>query len=266
MSRNGGAQQQANTFLSRTADVLGILSFFLAAGPIVKAVETKSVAFIVLAGLSLAAAGLILFRRKKLARSILWLFLNLTAPSKSYKFTKKEVVYEFKTRTAMRHEKNFSVKVLHPSFSGISDKYKWTGEGRLNICSKDPKHYSLQPLRAKFGLERYRLVPVGDKRYSAGESIEMGAVIEDISDPNSASSLHLSSGIYEKTDCLVLKVLFTPTLQPVNARKLEYIHYIDDDHYRAEACMPTLEGEKKCLEWVIEKPLYGGKYMIEWEF
>ena len=265
-NKSAVGENKVSSFVSNVANVLGILSFFIAVVPAISAFMTKNIFAICGAAVSFLIAFLVFFKRKKIARSLLHFFLNLTSPQKPYKLTQKLVIYDFVERTKMRHEKAFYVKVLHTSFTGINDKYKWTGEAPLTVTAKDPARYHIEPLGSKFGLERYNIVMNGDKKFSVGDTFEMVSCIDEIEDLSMKSSLHLSSGIYERTDCLVLKVLFNPNLQPINARCLEYIHYNDDYHYKSENLEAKLDGSKKCLEWIVKKPLHGAKYMIEWEF
>lgn len=266
MNNTRGTDNRTVRFLSFVADILGIISALIVIPPVIAAFFTQSIkiAFFVIPALILAV--FVWINRHKIARNTLFYFLSLTAPSKSYKLTEKEVIYEFISRTQMRHEKNFNVKILHTSFQGIDDKYRWTGDSLLKPVPKDQKHFKINMLGAKFGLIRYYVEVLGDKKYSKNNSEKIGVVFEDIKDPDKKSSLHLSTGIFEKTDCLKLAILFDPSLRPINGRRLEYIHYTDDVHYTSDNIEPEYKDGKLCYVWTIKKPLYGGKYMIEWEF
>lgn len=206
-------------------------------------------------------------RKETIARNRLYKILNKTAMPKSYKLTEKEAIYEFKERTKMRHEKIFKYEVLHQDFSGIDDKYGWTGGAPLAVEAKDPRRYEIETFGHKFGLNRYKIKLKDGHRHNIGETGTMVTVFENINDPNKKACLHLSAGIFEETDRLILKVLFPTTLVPVNAVGEEYIHYNDENHYGhpKELELKILDG-KLCLEYVIEKPFYGGRYMIKWDF
>lgn len=254
------------SILQKTIDVVAAL-IALVPSIVLFLNESKIIIIVVVAGVCLAIAVILVCRSKALSRCLMYYLLNLTAPAKSYKLLSKEVIYEFSSRTKMRHEKIFEVKVINTSFRGINDKYKWTGDHELTVETDDPQHFKVVPQGSKFGLNRYNIEVKDGRTYSKGDKLTIKSLIRDIDDPNKKSSLHLSTGIYEKTERLKMRVVFDNSLCPQNARKLEYIHYNDDVHYRAYPAELQLTegGTKKCYEWDIDKPLFGGKYMIEWE-
>ena len=97
---------------------------------------------------------------------------------------------------------------------------------------------------------------------------ELGMVIDCISDPNKESSTHLSSGVYEITDKLTLRVWFNPNLTPRNFRKLTYLHYTDREHYSCDNNVRIEvdnDSNKNFVEWEIDKPIFGAKYLIDWD-
>lgn len=266
---NNERDNQTIYFIPLFANIVGILSFFLVTVPTIFAILKKQTWLIALVIIAIILAVKLFRNRRKYAKLLLYHFLNYTAPSKNYKLTEKEVIYEFLSKREMRLEKNFSVCVQESGFRAVYDKYKWTGDAVLLPESKDKEHYEFIPMGAKFGLNRYRLEWLGDRRYSKGTPLKMGMIIGDINDPNEKASPHLSSGVYERTDRLVLRVIFASELSPINARKLEFSHYTDDDHINSEGIELQVlreDNRKRYYEWVIDKPLYGGKYLIEWEW
>lgn len=223
--------------------------------------------YITAALLLLILIFLIIFRNK-ISEYILKYIMNLTCPDKIYKLKSKEVIYEFISREDMKHEKKFNVEVLHDGFIGITDKFKWTGEGEL-IPEATETDQTIELLDKKFGMQRYKIKFQNNKSYSKHDSVpEMKMMIKNIKDPKHQSSLHLSSGIFEITDCLILHIIFDKNLKPRNIRKLEYLHYSDDEHYKCKKGELTYDSnnDKKEIIWVIRKPFYGGKYMIDWDF
>ena len=154
MPQHKNTGEQVSSFINTIANVLEIISAILVIVPTIAVIKVHNLFSFFLALFFICLALITLLKRKEIARHILYTFLNLTAPQKNYKLTKKEVIYEFLDRTHMRHEKNFHIKVLHPSFSGINDKYKWTGNAELNIEAKDKEHHNITDSGAKFGLNR----------------------------------------------------------------------------------------------------------------
>lgn len=205
---------------------------------------------------------------EKITENILKFIMNLTCPDKMYKLTKKEVIYEFYSRDKMYHEKIFHVDVLHDGFTRITDKFKWTGDEKLNPKAKY-ENQSIEMLDEKFGMQRYCIKFKQGISYSRHNNVPpMSMIIENITDQNQKSSLHLSTGVFEVTDSIILHIIFDNKLKPINIRKLEFIHYSDDEHYRCTEANYTYNNltDKKEIIWEIKNPFYGGKYMIDWDF
>ncbi len=255
--------------LSITADVLGVISAAITIVPFIvlaKDVETPlKIAICVIAAIIII---LIVRNFSQIAYRILVALMNLTAPDQPYKLNHKTVVYEFFSRHEMYHEKIFEGVALHNGVDHIDDKYKWTGN---NTCVVEPLFpgQSIEILDNKYGMQNYRINNYDKKRVCRGQEIKMGMKIQGLVDPNGTSSLHLSSGVYEITDKLTLRVVFDNTLKPHNIRKVEYLHYTDDNHFK---CSDNVEydydtlNDKKFVEWTIEHPVFGGRYVIDWSF
>lgn len=251
--------------ISTLSDILGILSFITMVIPSLTAIISGIFPVIIL-----VIPPIIIFaRRQIIARKFLGWIMNCTCPDKTYKLKKKEIIYEFKSREEMRLEKNFDAVVLHDGFTGVYDKFKWTGDGDLIPQPKRPALHKIEMLEEKYGMKRYQIKFKDEQNYSKGDDVDtIGMVIENIQDKQHKSSLRLLSGVFEITDCLELHLIFDKDLKPKNIRELEYIHYSDDEHYRCENVNYVFNDstEKKEVIWTINKPIYGGKYVIDWVF
>jgi hypothetical protein len=209
----------------------------------------------------------IAFFRQQIAENMLKIFMNLTSLDKPYKLLKKTVVYEFISREEMRHEKTFLVKALHNGVDNITDKYQWSG-GEVYAIEPYFKRDAVEMLNNRSGLQTYKICDKSGRRFGKGEVFEMGMKME-LKDPKRQSLPYLSSGVYELTDKLTLIVLFDMSLNPVNIRKLSYIHYTDEDHFKCEdVALPEInkQGDRRMVVFEIPSPIYGGKYIIDWEF
>ncbi|NCA80143.1 MAG: hypothetical protein EOM76_08170 [Sphingobacteriia bacterium] len=204
-----------------------------------------------------------------MARILLLEFMDLTAPNKTYKITNKFVTYEFLSRTSMQFKNEFYVKPLHDGVDNIVDKYKWSVNQELHILPITQGHdVQKMDMDSVFGYQQYRIF--FNRSYNKEDKpIRTGIVIEDMHDVEKKSLLHLGTGIYDITSTLTLKIIFNSSLQPINIRELEYIHYTDEQHYYCkrihQAELNEQTGNKE-INWVIKHPIYGGKYMIEWDF
>ena len=255
-------------FLSFVSNVFTIITGLMTLIPLGFGILTKQYNYFYLSMLLFIISVTIFIYRNKISKKGLSLFMNFTAPNKVYKLINKTVTYEFLARDKMRHEKTFKIKVLHDGFNHMLDKYTWTGKQEL-VAEPIIQNQKVEPVDRKFGMQRVRISYKDYKIFSKNEKVEMGFKIENMEDKEKNSSLHLSSGIYEITDFLILKVIFNKDLSPKNIRKLEYIHYTDDEHYKCEKLSNATLDEsqnKKIIEWQIKKPIYGGKYIIDWEF
>lgn len=256
-------------FISLTASILGIISFCITSVPLIISILNKSLSVlnITLSAVFIAIFMCIAIFRRQFAERILNLFMNLTSLDKPYKLLKKTVIYEFITREEMRHEKFFLVKALHNGVDNITDKYQWSG-GEISHIEPYFKKDAVELLCNRSGIQTYRIFDKNGRRFGKGEVFETGMKME-LKDPGHKSSPYLSSGVYEITDRLTLIVLFKMDLKPVNIRKLTYIHYTDEDHIRCEE-VDSLEinktGDRKMIVFDIPSPIYGGKYVIEWDF
>lgn len=264
MSKN---REGNSAFVPLLTEFLKFLSALLAIVPAIWAFIAKNGIIIAVAIVLIAVAIVVFSYREKISKRLLSFFLNLTAPRKKYKLIKKEIIYRFIDRENMQLEKNFEVQVIGTGFKCISDKYSWTGGTPLEVKSKYPEH-TITTYERKFGLIKYE-ISVGEETCSPkGPTIPMGSIIDNIKDPERKSSPHLSAGIYEETDMLILRVEFPAELHIKDAKKVGYIHYYDDDADEFKPIENPIVNKNNVhyLEYKVPKPLYGGRYMIEWKF
>lgn len=78
----------------------------------------------------------------------------------------------------------------------------------------------------------------------------------------------LVMGVYQKTSRMTLRVRFAASLKVVNVRKLKYARYLDTGPYDSQPAVPKLDENKefRVVEFVIKRPIPGGKYAIDWDF
>jgi len=194
--------------------------------------------------------------------------MNLTAPDKKCEIVSKKIVYEYLSLTVMRFRNEFYVKPLHDGLDSFWDKYRWTGTENI-VPEPIVNNYRIELVDVKYGYQRYRIV-FGNKSYNKYDvPIKTGIVFKSMNDSTKQASPHLSTGIYDITKNLTLEVCFPINLNPTNIRKLEYIHFTDEEHYRCineNSPEIDIENNSKIIKWTISNPIYGGKYTIDWEF
>lgn len=276
MNRNSHNEvSEKVSFLSIVSNIISVITFIFPgvslAGIIISIKNNFSIwitaVLIILSVAFIIICIIVITNRNTIAVKIFGYIMNLSAPNQSYKLEYKTCTYEYLSRTKMRYEKVFKPKAFR-NLDRIYDQFNWTGSTSLKPKVKHNTQHITEEDR-KFGMQRYAIKFNNNKSYTKKENIpEMGMEINDIYDPNCESSTHLSSGIYEITDKLILRVEFASDLKPYNFRKLTYLHYTDREHFKCEEDINIqYEAEgKQYVEWIINKPIYGAKYLIDWDF
>ncbi len=255
-------------FLSLISDIISLIIFLISvlSGSLYIAFKSIEALFF-----SIFFAILLIisfFFRKRIAKCIMIYLMNLTAPDKRCRITSKKVIYEYKSMTEMCFSNEFFVKPLYDGLTSFPDKYKWTGP-----YTPKPKplisNHKIDLIDIKYGYQRY-CINLGAKSYNKSDRpIRTGIKLESLKDPDRQASPHLATGIYDCTENLTLEVWFPMDVNVTNIRKLEYIHFTDEEHYHCtEENSPEIcnELKKKVIRYSIKRPIYGGKYLIDWEF
>ncbi len=219
--------------------------------------------------LSVTIVLFLLSRTNNLPQKILSFFLNLTVPAKlNYEMIQKKCIYTFESRTQMSFQKTYKPRVIRGSFTGLEDNFAWTGTRDLSMkptCPIPGQVYRY--IDQEFGPYHYEIRFKNNRSFHKGEDVpQMELVIDKIEDLNGSAFPHLSSGVTEKTDELVLEVRFKKDIEVCDIRKLTYLHYTDREHEISEVASLQQDGDYMVVTWPIRKPVYGGKYVIEWNF
>lgn len=255
-------------FISLVSDMLSIVSFFLTFASASSYIVYDNIYFLYIGIFFLSIFILMILKRKVIAKKLMVFFMNLTAPDKLCEIVSKNLVYEYISMTEMSFKDEFYVKPLHDGLDSFSDKYKWTGSEPV-LPEPIVNTHRIEPIdnNTRNGFQRYKIV-FGNKCYNKHDGpLKTGIIIRNMRDTEKVACPYLSTGIYDKTKNLSLEVCFPMNLNPTNIRKLEYIHYTDEEHYRCiNENSPEVIDNKKIIKWEIKKPIFGGKYIIDWEF
>ena len=193
--------------------------------------------------------------------------MNKTAPNKKCKITSKKLIYTYKSLNEMSFENEFHVKALHDGLDCFTDRYKWTGSDAITPTPINSNH-TIDNLDTSSGYQRYRL-NFGKSYNKKDKAVRTGIEFKNMQDKNNTSLPFLSTGVYDVTDELILEVRFPINLCVTNIRKLEYLHFTDEEHYNCitenNTEIDDINNVKKIV-YKVKNPVYGGKYAIDWEF
>lgn len=210
---------------------------------------------------------ILIVKRKSIGKKLMIVFLNKTAPDKNYKLIEKKSTYTFKSYTEMEFYSSCKVKALHDGLEYIVVRYRWTGPHNPVVKTLNGQHNITEIESRMSGYQCCKIDFRGKKYNKNDRTIDTGFKMEKLTDSNRVSSPHLCTGVYDITDKLVLEVKFSKELKVKDIRKLEFIHYTDDEHYKCvNEDVPTIEGDWQVIRYEIEHPIYGGKYLIDWVF
>ena len=232
----------------------------------------------VLAGM-LFAIALILKGSKKISEECIKIIFNKTCLANDYTIKEKIIEYEFESRERMILRKTFDIVVEKNGITGVDDKYGWTGKSKV-VPQAVQRNTEIRLLDNRYGMQRYMIALKDGRRLCKGEDAHFAMVIPNIDDPKHVSSTHLSSGIYEVTKKITLKVIIPKELKVTNIRCLEYLHYTDDNYYKSHEIFQNEENFKKRnaysiinedtnkreITFRVKNPFMGGRYVIDWTF
>lgn len=254
-------------FLQLCETALSIISSIIPVLSAIFSIVNKKYVYLIITGITLIVAIVIFSFKEKIARKILVFFMNKTAPKKSYKLISKKLEYDYISMEEMRFKNTSKVKPLRDGLDSINFRYKWTGSSNNLKPKTTNSNYTIKKIDTKFGYQRCK-INFGGKVFNKNDDpIPVSIVFNSMKDTKKKASPHLSTGIYEQTDEVILQVTFPKEMNINNIRKLEFIHYTDEEHSHCiKEDTPKIVDDKKVITYKIKSPIYGGKYMIDWEF
>ena len=178
-----------------------------------------------------------------------------------YNVTLRETIYEFLSRTDMRHEKHF---ILCSRINGLNEyttRFGWSKEGELNV---EPLVQN-QIIARKWDNDKMKyLTLLFDRYYKKGESINTGILLDNLKDEEKKSLLYLSTGIFDRTKTVRLIVKLNRDLKPKNIFLNYYKQYFD---YFPDGVKPlNYDYENLKIEYTENYPRKNSKYVITWDF
>ncbi len=253
--------------ISFVSGILTILSFY-------GYNNTKHITFIIIGILSAIFTIILFFNRNKISKYFLAIILNKTIPNSNIMIKDKTVIYECVNRYKYKFKSSFYIKVIgNEPISSHTEVLKWTAgfiSEILPIKNNQKIEYDKNPLSHNY-IDKQKFTiffPDGKKLSKNDEPYKTGFKISELNDDKHIAKSILLVGVYNITYNLTLKVYFNEHLNPLETRGMKYAHYIDEIPYDTVPLEIKFDDEKDMnyIEFNIKKPIYGGKYMIDWNF
>lgn len=190
---------------------------------------------------------------------------------KSFTVLEKECIYRYINRTELEYSKNHKIKANTNDISSFSDKFKWSVEQNLDdICIQCLSCDSSMTLKRD---ENWHCYSITFDSLPKNSEKDIKIIIKDLKDPNKKALPFLSSNIIHKTRRLVLKVVFSEDVVPINLKYKIFDNYSSDnpiysEDYENQPKQPRMkyDVQTRTLSVVEEYPIWGYKYLLSWDF
>ena len=189
-----------------------------------------------------------------------------------YSFDEWVAEYEYHSKDTMSFKTSYTVRALQTGVDHIYVRFNWSGatdEKGIDprpVNSGNFKSEKMEFCHKEYGYNYYKLfsknvINKGD------HPIQLGYKLENLNDSLGKASPHLLTSISVVTKKLKMIVILPQNIKPQNIRCLEYLHSTDDYHWHdlSDNVKPELIGKRWHIIWEIEKPVFGGKYILSWE-
>lgn len=206
--------------------------------------------------------------------SIIKFVLRLFAPNSTYCFSKWEVIYEYIATDEMKLHTRYTVKALQTGVDHIRVRFNWSGATETNPIHPIPSLNSgcttqrIEFAGDEYGYKNYNLY--NRTAFNKGDpDVKLGVDIENMKTTGQKEvSHHLLTSVSVVTDTLHMKVILPKSIYPANVVAHEYLHATDNNHWRDRSadCQPIRQDDGTwVISWNIDKPVFGGKYIVYWD-
>lgn len=207
----------------------------------------------------------IIKNRKQISRRLVFHF----APKGSLILLNKTCTYTFVDRTHMTYRKDFNIKSRIQDLRSFYDMYMWT---------KDYQKQTLQPINSDtladtFAEDQWQFYGIRfDEACGKNKVHETGIFMPSLEDPDKKSQLFLSTGIFEPTVSVSLRVVIKNGLQfKENSAFCNIYHYYygitPDQKIPLDVIeIPQDEGGGYQIFYSTKYPIKGARYKLVWKF
>lgn len=187
-----------------------------------------------------------------------------TRNTDSYMVESKECVYTYKSRTEMEYTKNHDIISNVNNLKHFCDKFKWSKEQNVNEIDIQSNYtgHKIFPIKR---IENWHQYTVEFAELGKGQKESISITIRNLHDPKKEAVPFLSSNVTCKTNKLRLVVIFKDdNLKPINIKYKIFDNYASDFPLFQED-LSYNQAEQK-IERIEQKPIYGYRYEISWDF
>lgn len=208
---------------------------------------------------------------KKNRIAIIKYVMNMLAYNMKYSFEEWTAEYEYHSNTKMSFRTTYLVKAIQAGVEHVRVRFNWSGATDNNPIKPEPiredGYYSndLKLVDREYGYNHYNLC--SSKAINKGDKpVKLGVKLENLEDAAKIASPHLLTSISVTTKKLNMIVILPYDIHPENYYCLEYLHATDDCHWRdlSNECNLELKNGKWYLSVTVDKPVFGGKYILRW--
>ncbi|MBE6636749.1 MAG: hypothetical protein E7618_02965 [Ruminococcaceae bacterium] len=190
---------------------------------------------------------------------------------KSFTVLEKECVYQYVNRTELKYTKTHKIKANTNDISSFSDKFKWSVEQKLDDISIRCFTCDSQMILKRE--ENWHCYSINFDPMAKSSERKIQIQIDNLKDPDKKALPFLSSNIIHKTKKLVLKVVFSNDVTPINLKYKIFDNYSSDNPIYSEdyenkpkTSRMHYDVQTRTLSISEEYPVWGYKYLLSWDF
>lgn len=270
-------EKPASSLLGTLSDMITVVPFLVSAAIAAIAYLCKVPLYV-----SLPLAALLFFLVVRLLRKhrhavgarLLAFVHGQFFPQRDWESIDELAEYTYRDRETMEFLSQYKVKVVSGLYKEIPDRFKWSA-GKVDRVSAIERGQDIVPIpdekkddvQVHLGYQDFHITLPKSHSYH-DKPFPTGFRCEGLHDPGHKAITCLIVGIYRKTSRMTLRVRFAKSLNVTQIRKMKYADFLDAEPYECKPGKLELDEAQEFhfVEFTIDHPIVGAKYVIDWEF
>lgn len=256
--------------LATIADLISVLSWIGVSVSVISSIVSRNLAWIIPLCI-FSVLILIAFLCKKNHILIVKWIMNMLAYNMKYVLDEWTARYEYLSAKEMTFRTTYVVRALQPGMDHIRVRFNWSGETDSNPIEPKPivetgfDSVRMELFDKEYGYKHYNLYS-RNKINKGDEPLKLGVTLDGLVDVSEKASPHILTSISVVTDRLKMIAVLPIHMIPEDIHCYEYLHSTDDCHWHdlTSMCECKTEGNKWQVSILIDKPVFGGKYILKW--